>query len=41
MAVAIAITHVSIAVVFYLLGKWRGYLDAQPKRSKNGRFIKD
>lgn len=25
----------------YMLGRWGGYKDAQPKRDKRGRFIKD
>jgi hypothetical protein len=25
----------------YTLGKWNGYLDAQPKRDKSGRFTKE
>lgn len=25
----------------YALGKWRGYLDALPKRDDKGRFIKE
>lgn len=24
----------------YVLGKWSGYRDAQPKRDKSGRFTK-
>ena len=25
----------------YVLGKWNGFLDAQPKRDKSGRFTKE
>ena len=28
------------AVLGYVTGRWHGYVDAQPKRRKDGRFAK-
>lgn len=34
------VTHVSIAVIGFALGKHFGYNEAQPKRGPKGRFTK-
>ena len=34
------VTHLSLMGIGFALGRLRGYAEAQPKRGKNGRFIK-
>lgn len=38
-AAILVLTHVVIFAAGFAVGKLRGYLDAQPKRDKSGRFI--
>lgn len=39
-AAVLAFTHVIALGIGFAIGKLRGYIDAQPKRDKSGRFIK-
>lgn len=39
-AAVLIITHLSVMGIAYAFGRMRGYAEAQPKRGKNGRFIK-
>lgn len=39
--ILMVIVYTSVFAFGYTLGKWRGYLDALPKRDEKGRFIKE
>lgn len=40
--VLLYLTIYAVSFAFgYILGKWSGYKDAQPKRDKSGRFTKE
>ena len=34
------VTHISVGVISFALGHFKGYNDAQPKRGEHGRFTK-
>lgn len=39
--ILMVLVYTSVFAFGYALGKWRGYLDALPKRDEKGRFTKE